>query len=342
MKPQIALPVLAAAALLFTTQSGISGRHTWLEVESQYTGDGWFEYRLGSLPSPLFTSVHIPAFSIESTNFVQMGTSPANWYFNGYHGWNAEESYTNWQTIPYQAVFRARSAATNYTEGRVVLLVSMRYYGAYATPGTYSLDIVGYWVAPALVPSLEMPTNSQPASLYTSQTFDDVVIHDLIRNSGNVSGIVYSFSDDATFALEASSNMTNWQRITYLYSLPGTNTWTTNTNLGQWGNFYRLAYMGPGHWDLTNLPPLSGPMTLNAKMAQAAPSNPVRLSVTAGRNDMIAHIQTVPGRAYEVRVSDAGKTIWTSKVTAQSDKTTVSLPLSLLPTSGLISANELR
>ena len=56
---------------------------------------------------------------------------------------------------------------------------------------------------------------------------------------------------------------------------------------------------------------------------------------------MKTRIQTSPGRNYEVRVHNAGKIVWTARVRAQANETTIALPTSQLPANGLISAIEL-
>jgi hypothetical protein len=288
---------------------------TWLELESRYLGNGWFSYQVGNLWSPRMASINITSVEPHfGTNLVELGETPANWHSTNYPSgdlvWSVDVPYPHWQVRPYKPLFQARSSWTNCVEGRVILTMSLCLVELDGyTPGV-SPNIVGYWIAPALVPSLEPPSNSVPPLLYTNLSFSDVVIQDLVRDSQGIKGISFTNETSATFLLETSANLTNWLRITYLYGVAGTNTWTTNYNLGQKGNFFRLQYVGDGHLPLTNLLPIAASSSLKLAATQASRPGPVQFSVMPEKESMKVQIQTKAGSIYQLQVSGMVGVAW--------------------------------
>ena len=330
--------ILAVSGLL----SPALADHTWLEAESTCSGDGWFHYRVGSREWAIISSFTFTGVEILSTNWVEIGSMPSGWSAT-----NDDDicwSYTSSapaQPVPYDATFAARSSLTNHQQGTGIMLMSLMLYETPAVNGgVYSANIVGYWMFPALVPCLPEEADGSPSSLYTNMTYQDITITDLVRDSGKVKGLTFvNQYDVATYLLEATSDLTNWLKVAYIDASPGTFTWTTNTDLGQWGNFYRLEYIGYGFIDPARLPPLNQPASPSqAKSALGPPPKAAPLPqvsfVNHGKLDV--GLDTVPGQSYEVEVRSAGKTVWSTRCSAAQTHTVVSITAADLPPSGMI------
>jgi len=337
---------LLGVVVFFPLNMAKAVERPWMEAESRYTGDGWFHYRVRSFGAPFMESVNVTTFGPLATNYwTEVGTVQAGWNFTNRFDrkfWEVEVDYPHWQTRPYEANFVARSDWTNYTLGTATLTMSITLYELINYTPYVSVNVVGYWHAPALVPCQESPTNAMPAFFYTNITYNaDIEIRQLVRDGQETKGIEFTHASAATFLLEATPDLQNWQNVSYIHGLPGANQWTTSTDLGRWGNFYRLEYVGYGHLPFTNLPPLDLPTSLVSRASTISPEA-IPLTAFTENQNLKVRIQTVPGKNYEVRVYEAGVVAWSSRLVAQQKETVVPLPTGQLPAFGIIGAFELR
>ncbi len=327
------------------------GDRPWLECESTYLGDGWFRYRAGSRLCPFISAltlegVYTGTSGLDPLSWTEEMTPPYGWHDstnNPLGAWEADDQLSGWQNVPYDAVFEVRSSLTNYQQGAVTITMSLMLFEQGVPGGVYSANVVGYWNAPALVPCLPDQQDYSPNPLYTNLSYTDIVISDLIRDSNGVHGVTFTnYEFEGTYVLEASPDLKVWRRVAYIYSQPSVTTWTTNVDLGQWGNYFRLDYVGYGEITGTNLPPLDTKLLSGAKsfsqpavvkrVPQVAFSQPGRLKVC---------LRTTPGRNYLVRVYDAGKVVWTAQCAAAQSRTILDLPAADLPRMGIVRADEL-
>ena len=350
MKTKLTSARLAGLLVLLGFTSIASADRPWLESESTYLGDGWFRYRVGTRACPFLNTLTVGYLGVNSTNWVQVGPVPARWAFTNQPSqatWTADDQYSPWQTEPYDAVFELRSSMTNYQRGKGIVTMSLTLFEMPGLSSDLSYNIVGYWRFPALVPCLPAQADGSGSSLYTNKSFGDIAITHLIRDHQGTWGIEFNYSyGDATFLLQASSDMATWQNVTYLYGQSGDNIWTNSTNLGQYGNFFRLEYVGMGQIAPDLLPPLNPTARLAATMASAATksvaqSKSVQPIVATDDGNLTVRLNTTPGRTYEVDVYDAGKLVWSASSAATQSQLIVPLPVDDLPDAGVIQALEL-
>ena len=118
--------ILLVVALLLPT-GPVAGRDS-IELESTYLGEGWFKYRLKSLPDPFFSQVSLGQFGPSFTNLVEFGLPPdhgnTNWFFD----------FSFSQNRPYEAFFSARSSERHFKRSLGTLIISMEIAEPYCDP----------------------------------------------------------------------------------------------------------------------------------------------------------------------------------------------------------------
>jgi hypothetical protein len=206
-----------------------------------------------------------------------------------------------------------------------------------------SANVVGYCNFAALVPCLPDQQDVSPNPLYTNTTYSDIVISDLVKDSTGVHGVTFpNYGFAGKYLLEASPDLKSWRKVAYIYSQPYFTTWTTNVDLGQWGSFFRLDYVGYGAIASTNLPPLDGPSLLGAGcLSRSASVKAVPQVGFSQKGRLKIQLQTAPGRNYLVRLYEAGKVVWATQCAASQTQTTLDLPATGLPSMGIVRADEL-
>jgi hypothetical protein len=350
-KSQASLGLWVAALSLLSVASASADRQ-WLVADSTYLGDGNFQYHIGFRWNPLFYGTTFYEASVSTTNWagvtnwVDAGTVAPGWHSVSNGQWENDE-YMPYSTGSYDAVFQIQSSLTNYQQGMIFIsLGADQFFGSWANGKFFTTleSLWGYWYGPALIPCLPEEQQPIPASLSTNLSYPDMSIKELLRGSNGIYGIVFSnFDCVSTCLLEASSDLSTWRKVAYLYGTNGLSTWTTTNDLGRWGNFFRLDYIGYGFLDFSALPPLD---PTPAKLL-ALPPNCVKPAVSVNQtilrvgDKLRLHLDALPGQTYQVQVSQDGKTVWSTQSTATSTNTTVDLPMKQLPASGLIHATIL-
>ncbi len=110
-KSKLTLLMLLAAFSLGTVTARAT---TFLQFQSTYLGDGWFQYQMNVLDDPFFTSVDVGAVMI-FTNQIDQNTTSPNWFNSA-----SDTSTSTWSddgtspARPYQETFLIRSSDTSY------------------------------------------------------------------------------------------------------------------------------------------------------------------------------------------------------------------------------------
>ena len=255
---------LALLLAVFLFGPGTAKGTTFLQFDSTFLGNGWFQYRLQLMDDPFFTAVDL-SIGINFTNQID-STGSAIWTNS-----TAQTNYSDWASSvsyrprPYEEVFLVRSSEPSYRQGTVggpasgaTLLMGL--YLAAKNPlsdiGLVSENMVGYVNIPCLIPCQPGDADGSPTNFsYTLKLVPDVIIQQLIQTNGAVSGVDFVWEAESTFLLEASKNLTTWTNIAYVWSTPSETLWTTNQSLNNLGQFFRLELVAEGH--KTNLPPLN-------------------------------------------------------------------------------------
>jgi len=319
---------------------------TFLQFDSTYLGDGWFQYRMQVMNDPFFTEADIIGLQINFTNQIDQSTSSQNWTNSdsgdSYSEWSFSQGYP---ARPYEEVFLVRSAETSYRLGTngvgdgalVVFSLYLAEFNPWASNGDFSANIVGYAAFPCLVPCTPEEADGSPTNFsYALKLLPDIFIQQLIQSNGVVSGVDFLWDYASTLLLQASTDLTTWTNVAYIWSVPPETLWTTNTPLNDFGQFFRLELVADGYQ--TNLPPL----TSNAVLAKPAAS---RVSVAplaaiprvSGcqmiKGKIAVSVATQPNQHYSVSVLDSHKVVLaTQPLTATGNSATVYFDTRSLPT----------
>lgn len=218
-----------------------------MEVESSYLGEGWFEYRLRTLDDPFIKKITL--FQLVPwpfTNYVE-SVPPAHWTNFFYSGdWNGIKSdNTEVQPRIKEVVFRAKSSFTNFRR---------RQYGFTSILGVQLADPYeggagGYINLDCLIPCAPEEADGSASNIVSSiELIRDMVIDELIHTNGEIHGLTFSWNQKSTVQLEGSHDTKQWTPIARFFGTPTQTTWTTNTALNPYGNFFRLSLIANRHF----------------------------------------------------------------------------------------------
>ena len=339
-KPVLRLLLLAA----LTSWGWESARATtFLELQSTYLGDGWFQYRMSVMNDPFFTEADIPILSFIFTNQIDQSTTSTNWVNSHWTNATSDWMPTNgYPARPYTTMFLMRSSETSYRlatgTNATGALVLMSLVPAECYPGNgptvYFVNIVGYAFVPCLVPCRPEDADGSPTNfVYDLKLVPDVNINRLVQENGIIDGVDFNYDFPSTFLLQGSSDLSHWTNIAYLWSYPPETVWTTNVSLGDYGQFFKLALVAGIH--MTNLPPLNSAPQMAPKPAAKTSIATTTPRVTGCRltsGKVAVSVTTNPGQTVQVQAVDSHRVVkQTQKIVAQDASATVSFDAASLP-----------
>ena len=325
---------------------GAANATTFLQLQSTYLGDGWFQYQMSVLNDPFFTEADVTGLQINFTNQIDQSNGAQGW---GNIDFDSSYSVSSWAFTngyparPYTETFLVRSSETSYRlssganfDGAVVLLslILAEVYPGVGS-GVFSANIVGYAMMPCLVPCSPEEADGSPTNfVYTLKLLPDVNINQLVQTNGQIYGVDFTWDSASTFVLQGTADMNTWTNIAYVWSYPPETVWTTNTPLNAYGQFFRVALVADGHH--TNLPPLTSNLALAPdKTIAKAGIGATPLKVTSCRftgGKVVVNLATRPGLMVQVQAMDARGTIrQTQQVLATGTSATVSFDTASLP-----------
>jgi hypothetical protein len=294
---------------------------TFLQFNSSYLGDGWFQYQMQVMADPFFVVADITGLDLNFTNQINQSSSTSGWAYENANPANSDSDWAfsqNTPARPYTVTFLVQSSETSYRlatngifDGAVVLL-SLQFAGIY--PGTdgavFSQNIVGYAGFPCLVPCEPDAADGSPTnSSYTLKLVPDVNIQQLIQTNGVVQGVDFLWNSDATFLLQASQDMAAWTNVAYIWSTPPETLWTNTTPLNHYGQFFRVELVADGYQ--TDLPPLNEavgavkPAVVRANAPSPSGSvHPCVCSCQITQGKVAVNVTTQPGLRYTVAAMD--------------------------------------
>jgi len=316
---------------------------TFLELDSSYVGDGWFQYRMQLMKDPFFSEAYVTELVVNFTNQVDCQTSPQDWtntvWGNTQSDWFPSQDPPE---RPYENTFLMRSSETSYRlatnsfDGAAVLMSLYPVEWLFPYPsGIVSANLVGYACVPCLVPCGPDEADGSPATFsYALKLLPDVAIQRLIQTNGVVQGLDFTWGYASTFLLQASMEATTWTNVCYLWSSPPETVWTTNLPLNSFGQFFRLELVANGY--LTNPPPLNANVLAASQAAvkgNVAAAAPRVSGCQAARGRIAVSISAEPNQACTVNAVDNHNVVRaTQQVTVSSNSATVYFDAASLPT----------
>lgn len=317
--------------------TGTARATTFLTLQSTYLGEGWFQYQMVVMNDPFFSEADV-AMYINITNQIDQVDGTNGWSYQGSDGWEFTNGYP---ARPYSEIFLVQSSETSYRLGS-----GPNFAGATVTfslfltdlfpgiaDGTVSENIVGYANVPCLIPCSPEEADGSPTNFsYNLKLVPDVQLNQLILTNGNVYGVDFNWSSQATFLLQGSPDLNSWTNVAYLWSDPPETAWTTNTPLNPYGQFFRIELVGDGYQ--TNLPPLSS--AVRAAKAAAKPhltTTPLRVTnCHSAGGKVLVSVAAQPGQAVQVQaINQRGVVLQSQQVVAWTSSVTVNFDSASLP-----------
>lgn len=247
----------ALIPLLLALMSGAvipADARTFARVESTYLGNGWFQYRVTSVPDAFWADVRISSFSVLTfTNRIAYGANPSHWVGDTTNAANrASWILTNnaAQTRPYEKIFLARSSQAGFkTATNRSASVS---FSAVVQPALQN-DTLGSFSGfrnnvPCLIPCPASESDGSPAVLVS--TFDVIPDIKLIGESvaeNALASITFAWSFDSTVRVEGSFDLVNWTTAGYAWGHAPYATTVFPQPVSTNGNYFRLILLATKH-----------------------------------------------------------------------------------------------
>lgn len=228
-----------------------------VEIESQYIGDGTFQYTLRTLEDPFIAQIGFgQLFPNPFTNYVSSVTPPhwTNFFYQD-----------EWTGIIFDASgpqprlneisFSVYSSFTNFKQKRHGFGTSIALTLADCVGGG---SVGGYLNLDCLIPcSAEEADGSAPQLISRAELIPDLVINELIITDGEVHGVKFSWNGPSTVELQGSHDLAQWTSVARIYGDSPQTTWTTNASLNSFGDFFRLRLITNSHPSTALVSPMS-------------------------------------------------------------------------------------
>jgi hypothetical protein len=337
IKPKLGLPLLLALCL---AGCGTAQATTFLEWQSTYLGDGWFQYQMSVMNDPFFTEADITWAGINFTNQIDQSGDSTNWSYVGrsepFSGW----SFTNGMPArPCTETFLVRSSETSYrlasgtnADGALVAMsLSLAEVYPGMGSGVFSQNIVGYANLPCLVPCRPEDADGSPTnSVFDLKLVPDVNINRLVQEDGVVDGVDFTYDYPSTFLLQGTLDFNHWTNIAYIWSYPPETVWTTNRSLGDYGQFFRVAIVAGDY--TTNLPPLNNAKFASKAVAKGGTATTRVSGCQFASGKVVVKVTTQPGRLVLVQaINGRGTVLQSQQVLPKGSSATVNFDVASLP-----------
>lgn len=294
--------------------------NTFMELESTYEGDGWFQYKLRLPVDPFWEVAYIHYLSFQFLQATGEKVVPPSWSGDAY-GLGPNDS----QARPTEYIFRFRSSYRHFKlhptgfSTRLYLVPQVWNFIKVGDHTIYSPSIFGFTDHECLVPCPpDEADGSAPLHVMRFIMVPDVKILQLLTDSNGVSGLKYYLPYDASFVVEGSQNLTNWNPVAYSSAAAGTNEFTS-VNLITGGPYYRIQILAVNGHNLSSTHP-ENTGGLHGKLA-----NDVKM-VTASTGKVIT-FPSIVSKSYQIDFTSAqGAVLKSFTHQAQSDISTFPVP----------------
>jgi len=218
-----------------------------LELESRYLGDGCFQYQLRTLYDPFFIDISFGQLvPIAFTNYVS-NTLPPHWTNLVVGGkWNG---ILFDKTAPQPRIneisFTVCSSLTSFKTDTNGFFLNMQLLLAECFE--FRDTAAGRFLS-CLVPCTPEEADGSAADLVVRRELaPDLKIDELIQTNRDVCGLKFSWAGTSTVELQGSHDFTNWTPVARFFGDPPQTTWTTNSSLNSFGEFFRLRLIADRH-----------------------------------------------------------------------------------------------
>jgi hypothetical protein len=335
---------LSLLAAVLCLGLGSARASTFLELQSTYLGNGWFQYRFSVMNDRFFTEADITKLYLNFTNQIdQMGDS-TNWSYATGGREIPRWLFTNGVPArPYTTTFLARSSETAYRLGTTnsmdaaefgLSVYESQYYPGQGGGGPVFSPAVGFVAVPCLIPCRPEDADGSPTNfVYDLKLLPDIQINQLIEENGVIYGVEFTYAYESTFLLQGSPDLNNWTNIAYIWSYPQVTDWFADETLNSYGQYFRLALVAGIH--TTNLPPLSAALSLASKPAvkSSMATNTSRVTgCQLASRKVVVSLATQAGQTVLVQAVDSHRVVkQTQLVVADGASATVSFDAASLP-----------
>ena len=320
-------------------------------LESSYLGDGLFKYEMTVHHDPFF-ALERNSFGVSFPGLIDVVEHTPGWTFNNQTNSFVLEYPEGLFCIPrpYSAYCIVRSAYTNYCvnsfdNARVIIsgdIVPLKDSFGTQYSGVVSMNIVFYSFMNALVPCLkEDADGASPIFTHDFEMIPDVRIDGVLNLNNEANGLEFSWKEDSTVLIQASTNLQDWVDIQYALGSPPSTNWIAPEPLETYGKFFRVLLAARGH----------RPELLGAAAPQMAAMSLVETQTTPSfrltgihRGKMTVQIDTEPDSRYAVSVKQTGsKQIFKIiECTAEGLEIRVDIDMTGFPASAYIDVVELK
>jgi hypothetical protein len=315
---RIVITIIGSMVWAFGLCAGLS--KDCIEVESHYTGDGWFQYSFRTLDDPCVQVIHIDQLYPWFTNFMESAT-PAHWTNNfTYGGWDGI-SYDQSSPQPRinQITFSARSSSTYFRRASSGLFASVYIQlapilGGDGEGGYVSLD--------CLLPcGPEEADGSSPDLVSRLEVVPSIKIQGLIVTNDCIYGLTFSWVDPSIVELQGSCDLSNWTPVARFNGDPPQTTWVTNVCLNSFGEFFRLLLVADRYFP--------SPQASTTLISGSQYSSKIPIAAEdIGNGEIKVGFASAPNAVYEVTYCErSGQTISVKQIQATNTYTRVIFPI---------------
>jgi thiosulfate/3-mercaptopyruvate sulfurtransferase len=244
---------LAVSSLaLFALGSNLSPAYAGnlVTLDSEYLGDGAFEYRLTCNPQPyLMERSGLSNFSLSFPGFDSVVQEPANWQrAPGFPTVpQAEASLqwlrhrTNWENLPYQCAFRVRTQKSSFRLG-TSQATNLLHWKDWAEPLGYRTHIQESLTLRCLLPcDPEQSDGSPPLYHDAASDFPEISIPQCDLMAFQALRLGISARTGLPLCVEATADLKSWHRVGFLAASGLTTPWTAHTTDAGALQFYRAV-----------------------------------------------------------------------------------------------------
>ncbi len=222
-------------------------------LDSEYLGGGILEYRLACNAEPCVERCGLSSFSLSFHGFDGVVQEPGDWQRAPTFPMPPQSeatlewlhSQTNWESLPYQCVFRVRSEKTAFRLGSAQVTNALHWHD-WAQPPNYREHIQESLTLSCLVPCDPAQSDGSP-SFYqdAGSNFPEINVPSCHLVSPESLQLEIASRPGLPLCLEATADLHSWRRVGFVEGSGLVTPWTVNTAGTGSHQFYRAVARKP-------------------------------------------------------------------------------------------------